>query len=258
MWPLQITDWRMLSNTLPDAAEERSSTAGTKTMSELSKPSLIAPGNDELPLETSAILRIFGRNTLWLWLDLGALRVGTMLAGLFLIRYFGPANFGIYSTALAAGWLANAVVDLGLTRYAARAIAATPEEGPAVLALSLFTTLASVLLEIIVLIAAVMAGHRELACIAAGMVLCNFEGTASLCSSILTAQLRSRSILPGSVVGAAGLIFLTFLVIWLHLSVLVMLIGLCFKTLLVFGMRIWQLRSIWPSRTNWRWDQFVR
>jgi len=31
-----------------------------------------------------------------------------MLAGLFLIRYFGPANFGVYSTALAAGWIAIA------------------------------------------------------------------------------------------------------------------------------------------------------
>src|ERR1700685_1087808 len=108
----------MLSNTLPDAADQQPGTASAKTMSELSKTSLMAPGRDELPLETSAILRIFGKNTLWLWLDLGALRVGTMLAGLFLIRYFGPTNFGIYSTALAMGWLANAVVDIGLTRSA--------------------------------------------------------------------------------------------------------------------------------------------
>src|ERR1700689_132956 len=97
----------MLSNTLPDVADQQPGTASANTMSELSKASLMAPGRDELPLETSAILRIFGKNTLWLWLDPGALRGGTMLPGLFFIRYFGPTNFGIYSTALAMGWLAN-------------------------------------------------------------------------------------------------------------------------------------------------------
>src|SRR5215469_3302431 len=93
-----------------------------------------------LPSDSATILRIFGANTLWLWLDLGGLRLGTMAAGLFLIRYLGPMNFGLYSTALAAGWLANAAVDLGLTRYAARAIAASPQEGSSILALNLLTT----------------------------------------------------------------------------------------------------------------------
>ena len=80
-------------------------------MSDLTKiEQLAAPCSGELPRETSAILRIFGENTLWLWLDLGALRLGTMLAGLFLIRYFGPANFGIYSMALAIGWVAKPMI----------------------------------------------------------------------------------------------------------------------------------------------------
>src|SRR6516164_2953699 len=113
-------------------------------MSDLTKiEQLAAPCSGELPAETSAILRIFGENTLWLWLDLGALRLGTMLAGLFLIRYFGPANFGIYSMALAVGWLANAIIDLGLTRYSARAVAASPREAQPILALSLLATVAA-------------------------------------------------------------------------------------------------------------------
>jgi O-antigen/teichoic acid export membrane protein len=249
----------MLSNTLPDSAEERSSaTASAKAAADLSKTSFNAPVNDELPLEASAILRIFGRNTLWLWLDLGALRVGTMLAGLFLIRYFGPTNFGIYSTALAMGWLANAVVDLGLTRYAARAVAATPLEAPSILMVSLLTTIISVIAEIVLLIVSAATGHWELACLAAGLVLCNFEGTASLCSSILTADLRSRAILPGSLVGALGLISLIVVVIWFHLSVLWMLVGLCFKSLFVLGMRMWQLRSRWPTRPDWRANEVYR
>jgi len=228
-------------------------------MSDLTKiEQLAAPCSGELPAETSAILRIFGENTLWLWLDLGALRLGTMLAGLFLIRYFGPANFGIYSMALAVGWVANAFIDLGLTRYSARAVAATPREVHPILALSLFTTIASAIPTIVVLIIAVDTGHAQMACLAAGFVLCNLEGTSSLCSSILTADLRSRAILPGSILGAFGLIGLTFLAISLGLSVLDLLIGLCFKSLLVLCLRLWQLRSHWPSSHDWRWSQFKR
>jgi O-antigen/teichoic acid export membrane protein len=249
----------MPSNMIGDSSAQCGDTAAsTETSSDLARTPLMATGSDELPRETSAILRIFGRNTLWLWLDLGALRVGTMLAGLFLIRYFGPTNFGIYSTALAMGWLANAVVDLGLTRYAARAVAATPEEAPSILMVSLLTTFVSVIAEIVLLVAAVSGGHWELASLAAGLVLCNFEGTASLCSSMLTADLRSSAILPASIVGAAGLICLTFLVIWFHLSVLLMLVGLCFKSLCVLCMRLWQLRSRWPARPDWRAGEVLR
>jgi O-antigen/teichoic acid export membrane protein len=218
----------------------------------------VSTKNDGLPSDSSAILRIFGSNTMWLWLDLGGLRVGTMLAGLFLIRYFGPANFGVYSTALAAGWLVNAVVDLGVTRYAARSVAAAPCEAPSILALSLFTTVVSVAVQILLLIVAVVGGHWELGCLAAGLVVCNFEGTASLCSSVLTADLRSKEILPGSILGATGLITITVLVIWLHLSVLVMLMALCVKSVLVLAIRLWQLRAFWPSRHDWHLANLVR
>jgi O-antigen/teichoic acid export membrane protein len=228
-------------------------------VSELSKTEILIPGSPaSLPVESGAILRILGRNTFWLWLDLGALRIGTMLAGLFLIRYFGPANFGVYSTALAAGWIGNCLVDLGLTRYAARAVAASEAETRPIIALSVFTTAISVVLEILALLLALRFGHWQLACFAAGFVLCNFEGTASLCSNILTAELRSRAILPGSVLSAAGLIGLTTAVIWLRLSVLAMLTALCFKSLLVVTLRLWQLRANWPILDDFRSSVLVR
>jgi PST family polysaccharide transporter len=223
-------------------------------LSELTKPeTLLSSHAIELPAETSGILRIFGRNTLWLWIDLGALRLGTMLAGLFLIRYFGPNSFGIYSMALAVGWLANAVIDLGLTRYAARAVAATREEVRPILALSLLSTVAAALPTIAVLLVGSRLAQVQLACLTAGFILCNLEGTSSLCSSILTADLRSRDILPGSILGAAGLIGLTALTIWQHLSPLALLVGLSFKSLVVLCLRLWQLRSYWPASEDWSW-----
>ena len=228
-------------------------------MSELSKTEILIPDSAaSLPAESGAILRILGRNTFWLWLDLGALRIGTMLAGLFLIRYLGPASFGVYSTALAAGWIGNCLVDLGLTRYAARAVAASVEETRPIIALSVFTTAISVALEVFALLLALRFGYWQLACFAAGFVLCNFEGTASLCSNILTAELRSRAILPGSILSAVGLIGLTAAVIWLRLSVVAMLTALCFKSLLVMGLRLWQLRAHWPGREDFRSNELMR
>ena len=167
-----------------------------------------APGESSLPTERAAILGIFGKNTFWLWLDLGALRIGSLLAGFFLIRYLGPNGFGLYSTAVAIGFLVNAVSDLGLTRYTARAVAANSAEGPPILSLSLLTTAAFAVVEIAGLLFALLTGHPRAAAICAGLVLNNLEGTAILCSAMLTANLRSRQILSGSVIGTVALITL--------------------------------------------------
>src|SRR5437016_9420309 len=133
-----------------------------------------------LPTERAAILGIFAKNTFWLWLDLGALRIGSLLAGFFLIRYLGPRDFGLYSTAIAIGFLVNAISDLGLTRYTARAVSADASEGPPILALSFLTTLAFALLEIEGLIISLLTGHRGMAAICAGLIINNREGTAIL------------------------------------------------------------------------------
>jgi O-antigen/teichoic acid export membrane protein len=181
-----------------------------------------------------------------------------MLAGMFLIRYLGPRDFGVYSMALAVGWAANAVIDLGLTRYSARAVAATPDVVHPILSDSMFSTVSSSLLSIVVLLWAHGTELIQLACLAAGFVLCNLEGTSSLCSSILTAKLRARAILPGSVLGATGLIGLIVLTLWAHLSVLELLVGLCFKSLAVLSLRLWQLRLSWPGADDWSCRKFVR
>jgi PST family polysaccharide transporter len=219
---------------------------------------LPSPLARDLPAGSSAIMRIFGRNTLWLWIDLGALRIGTMLAGLFLIRYFGPTNFGIYSTALATGWVANALIDLGLTRYAARAVAADIQQTRPILALTLVTTVGTALATMVVLLVALKAGIVPIAYLAAGFVLCNFEGTSSLCASILTADLRSKAILPGSILSVCGLILMTIATVWLRLSVLDLLLGLSVRSALVMSFRLWQLRSYWPAASHWTMRQFRR
>src|SRR6266446_1918682 len=209
-------------------------TIGPVTSETVKKP---APGESSLPTERAAILGIFGKNTFWLWLDLGALRIGSLLAGFFLIRYLGPSDFGLYSTAIAVGFLVNAVSDLGLTRYTARAVAADASEGPPILTLTLLTTVLFALLEVAGLLFALLTGHSRIAAICAGLVINNFEGTAILCSAMLTAKLRSRQILPGSVVSTVALIVLSALVIILRLSVV---------TFLILGMFRILIRSAWP------------
>src|SRR6266403_722364 len=200
-----------------------------------------------LPTERAAILGIFAKNTFWLWLDLGALRIGSLLAGFFLIRYLGPNDFGVYSTAIAVGFLVNAISDLGLTRYTARAVSADASQAPPILTLSLLTTAGFAVLEVAGLIVAMLTGHRGVAAICAGLVINNFEGTSILCSAMLTAKLRSRQILPGSVVSTVALIVLSALVIILRLSVVTFLILGMFRSLSVLLIRLWQLRDLLPA-----------
>jgi O-antigen/teichoic acid export membrane protein len=226
------------------AASVNDCTIGSVTSETGKKP---APAESSLPTERAAILGIFGKNTFWLWLDLGALRIGSLLAGFFLIRYLGPNGFGLYSTAIAVGFLVNAVSDLGLTRYTARAVAANSAEGPPILSLSLLTTAAFAVVEVAGLLLALLTGHPRAAAICAGLVLNNLEGTAILCSAMLTANLRSRQILSGSVIGTVALITLSALVIVLHLSVVTFLILGMFRSLCVLCVRLWQLRDLWPS-----------
>jgi len=219
-------------------------TIGTVTSETAQQPSLSGSG---LPTEHAAILRIFGKNTFWLWLDLGALRIGSLLAGFFLIRYLGPNDFGLYSTAIAVGFLVNAVSDLGLTRYTARAVAADASEATPILTLTLLTTVLFALLEVAGLLSALLTGHSRIAAICAGLVINNFEGTSILCSAMLTAKLRSRQILPGSVVSTVALIGLSALVIILRLSVVTFLILGMFRSLSVLLIRLWQLRDLLPA-----------
>jgi polysaccharide transporter, PST family len=205
----------------------------------------------ELPSQRSAILGMFGQNTFWLWLDMGALRIGGLLAGFFLIRYFGPHDFGLYSTAMAVGFLVNALSDLGLTRYTARAVSADRREGPPILAVTFLSTALFAMVELFALSVALYRGNAAAAVICAGLLVNNFEGSAILCSAMLNATLRARLILPGSIVSTLGLILFATLVIVLHLPVLTFVLLSCGRSLAVFLVRLWQLRDLWPRASAW-------
>src|SRR5215467_15981753 len=204
-----------------------------------------------LPSQRAAILGMLGRNTFWLWLDMGALRIGGLLAGFFLIRYFGPHDFGLYSTAMAVGFLVNALSDLGLTRYTARAVSADRREGPPVLAVTYLSTAVFAVLELVALVIALTRGSTAAAVIIAGLLVNNFEGSAILCSAMLNATLRARFILPGSVISTLCLVTFATLVILLHLPVLTFVLLSCGRSLLVFLVRLWQVRDLWPNAAAW-------
>jgi len=212
----------------------------------------------ELQQSTQGALGSFGRNTLWLWIDKGALKVGTVLAGLFLVRYLGPTGFGIYSIALAAGALANAILDFGLTPYAARIVGADPEEGKPILAFSLLVTLVSAAAETVLVLVFARQSHWYAACLCTGLIVCNLEGTSILCSFMLTADLRSRAILPGSLLSASGLIALAVLVIHWRLPVFVLLAGLTVRSFLVLVARLTQLQKFYPTRKHCQIQEFRR
>jgi O-antigen/teichoic acid export membrane protein len=220
-------------------------------MKSIPNPTDCTTESSALPPERAAILGMLGRNTFWLWLDMGALRIGGLLAGFFLIRYFGPHDFGLYSTAMAVGFLVNALSDLGLTRYTARAVSADRREGPPILAVTYLSTAIFALLELIALVVALSRGNTAAAVIIAGLLVNNFEGSAILCSAMLNATLRARLILPGSVISTTCLIVFATLVVLLHLPVLTFVLLSCGRSLIVFLVRLWQLRDLWPDAPAW-------
>src|SRR5262245_24843435 len=220
-------------------------------MSSIPNPTDCKTASSALPSQRSAILGMLGRNTFWLWLDMGALRIGGLLAGFFLIRYFGPHDFGLYSTAMAVGFLVNALSDLGLTRYTARAVSADQREGPPILAVTYLSTAMLAVLELIALAVALSRVNTTAAVIIAGLIVNNFEGSAILCSAMLNATLRARLILPGSVISTLCLIAFAALVIRLHLPVLTFVLLSCGRSWLVFLVRLWQLRDLWPDAAAW-------
>jgi len=201
---------------------------------------------------------MFGRNTFWLWLDMGALRIGNLLAGFFLIRYFGPHNFGLYSTAIAVGFIVNALCDLGLTRYTGRAVAADRREAGPILAVTFLSTGLLAVLGLSALLIVLAGGYCAAAVVLAGVMLNNFEGSATLCSAMLTANLRPRQILPGSALSASCLVTMATLVIFLHWSVLTFVLLGIVRSFSVFMVRLWQLRDFWPSASVWQRDLLLR
>jgi len=222
-------------------------------MNSVKDPRACAPsGPGQVPPQQSAILGMLGRNAFWLWLDVGALRIGGLLAGFFLIRYFGPRDFGLYSTAMAVGFLVNAFNDLGLTRYTTRAVSADSREGPPILAATYLSTAILAVLEIVALLTAIARGNLTAAAIIAGMLVNNFDGSAMLCSAMLNATLRTRLILPGSIISTLCLITFATLVIVFHLPVLAFLLLISTRSLAVFLVRLWQLRDMWPTSDAWR------
>jgi O-antigen/teichoic acid export membrane protein len=92
-----------------------------------------------------------------------------------------------------------------------------------------------------------------------GFIFTNLDGTASACGGVLSADLRSRAVLPGSVLNALGVVGIIALVVRFRLSVLALLVGLTIKSSIVLLFRLWQLKNFWP--TSWRYftpHEFLR
>ena len=206
-------------------------------------------------LHAKSVLGIFGRSTLWLWLDRGGLRLGTALAGLWLVRYLGPADFGVYTTALAYGAVLGAFLDFGLSIRAAREVGVNREEGKRIIATYVAVTALAFIPQLALIIGAMALGHWYLAAIGAGFLFINSDTTVSFCRFVLTSELRAKETLPGSLLSAIGMIVVVVAIVMLHGSVLQLLIWLSVKSLAAMFLRLWQIRDLWPSRRDFTWSE---
>jgi len=220
------------------------------------EPQPIPAVRPDLPANTSAILGVFGKNTLWIWVDRGLLSIGTLLAGLLLVRYLGPADFGHYSVALSAGVLVAVVMDLGFTRYAARVVAASPREGRSIMSLGLLTSVVLLLGEMVALVVAALLKNGYLAVICAGLILGNFGRLHDLTGAFLRAELRSRAMVLGSTISRLGHIVVIFIVIGFRLSVLDLLLGYSLVAVPALALRLRQLWHHGPALRELSWRGF--
>ena len=204
-------------------------------------------------LHPQKVLGTFGRSTLWLWLDRGGLRVGTALAGLWLVRYLGPADFGVYTTAIAYGAVLAAFLDFGLSVRGAREVGVNREEGKRIIATYVAVTVLAFRPQLILIVGAMALGHWYLAAIGTGFLFINSDTTVSFCRLVLTSELRAKETLPGSLLSAIGMIVVVVAIVLLHGSVLQLLIWLSVKSLAAMALRLWQIRDLWPSRNDFAW-----
>ena len=216
----------------------------------LQATSVSPPG---LPSNTSTLLHLFGRITFWIWVDRCLLSVGTLVAGLLLIRYLAPVDFGLYSMALSAGALAAVGLDLGYSRYAARAVAACPAEGRSILTASLFLSAAFGLAELVALLAAFQLREMYLAAILAGLLLGNFARLHDLTAAFLRAELRPRAMVWASTMSRLSHIAVIFLVIGLRGSVLDLLLGYALVAVPGLALRLSQLWHHRPALRGLSW-----
>jgi O-antigen/teichoic acid export membrane protein len=145
-------------------------------------------------------------------------------------------------------------MDLGLSRYSARTLAARPEAGPAIIAAAVMGSVVCLCVELICLVVAGTWALRMATCLFAGMILGNLQRMLSLSAFMLTAELNARSVLPGSILSRMGMVALVATAIWLRFSVLTVLLGVSLISLPVVVLRLWQLRAHFPARRDWRWS----
>lgn len=204
-------------------------------------------------MHSTRVLHTFGLSTFWLWLDRGALRVGNAAAGLLLIRYLGPTNFGVYVTALACGELLAATLNFGLNMRAARDAGVQQDRGKSIVAAYLMIAGIAFIFQVALLAVAVALKHWQLAAISAGFLLANCEYTASFFRAVLTSDLRASATLGGSILSGVGTLIVAACVIFFKLSSLGLLIGLSARALPVVIMRFYQVREHWPEYVHCRW-----
>ena len=204
-------------------------------------------------------MRIFGKNTLWLLIDRVGLRVATMFAGLAMVGYLGPANFGLYSTVIALGGTRQY-----LSGFWSDPVCAAGRWLPLHLRRHPFWPLPSLLRSGLrsskcwSFCYSLRHGNFYFACMGAAFIVTNLEGTSLLCSGILTALFRSRSVVPGAVLNSIATIAVVGVVISNRLSVFQLLALLTTKSAAVLTLRLWQLRSSWPSQLCFTAAEFAR
>jgi O-antigen/teichoic acid export membrane protein len=195
-----------------------------------------------IPTDIPGLLGALGRGTLWIWLDRGLMPLVTWILGVFLIRYLGPSEFGVYSTALSTGMLVAIATDLGMTKYAAREVAFAPSNGRTILAIGIAVAFVLTFMELTLLGVSVLLDQPFMVALALGLVLGSCDKFNDLTAAVLRAEFRNREMFISSFAGRLSRLILMGVAVWQQIPVQLVLAGMAASTLPVMGIRLIQLK----------------
>ena len=193
------------------------------------------------------LISLLVKNTFWLLLDRAFLAIGTAIAGILLIRSFGPSKYGMYTLAISTGSIVAGLTDLGLRLFFVRNIASNPNNLNPYFSCGLLIKALQVPLTIILttLIVSYFSEDTTMnSALIAGVAFGIFLNIADLTASFFIGSMQPKPILLGRLVGRLGTILIIGLTIIFNFSVPTLLILLCILQVLVIILRMIQLKLV--------------
>lgn len=224
--------------------------------------------NSISPLDTmtrtaQSAAQVIARNTLFLMGGQIALRLGSFLFNIFVIRQLGDATFGQYSVVLAWTGLFAVLGDLGVTQYFTREVARDPRRGDELFwDVAALRLILAVVASVVTIVGAVLRGYPTDIVIAVALFTTTyfFQAVLAPLTSVIAGNERLDIASVISVIGQVVFMLIGAVVLFSG-GGLIALVAVSFLNLpLMIGLSVWAVRhyNMRPVRPVFQISQWWR